>query len=151
MRVIKSSFRFPPARPGSPLTRQKAPVMNSAERFYLDRRLSRRHTIKAALRVRVWKSPAAEERAESINLSSRGILFATDAPFQKGEAIEILLDMPEEITGEPPTAWRCTGSVVRVEPVDSPEGKLGVGVRFDCYEISRPPASSSPKHPTRTP
>jgi hypothetical protein len=33
---------------------------------------------------------------------------------------------------------------VRVEPVDSPIGKLGVGVRFDCYEVSRSEAAGSP-------
>ena len=70
-------------------------------------------------------------------MSERGIFFATDEMFQKGEAIEILLKMPEEITGEPSTEWRCTGLVVRVQPVDSPKGRLGVGVRFDCYEVSR--------------
>jgi hypothetical protein len=43
--------------------------------------------------------------------------------------------MPEEISGNPATEWRCTGHVVRVEPVDTPRGKLGVGVQFDCYEI----------------
>jgi Tfp pilus assembly protein PilZ len=108
-----------------------------ADRFLPDRRMSQRHDVKTALRVRMWKSPLPEQRAESINLSERGLLFATDIPFQKGEAIEILLKMPEEITGEPTTEWRCTGLVVRVQPVNSPKGKLGVGVRFDCYEVSR--------------
>lgn len=113
----------------------------ASDRFYSDRRLSRRHDLKAALRVRIWKSPLPEQLAESINLSERGILFVTDAAFQKGEAIEIFLNMPEEITGEPATEWRCTGLVVRVQPVDSPQGKLSVGVRFDCYEVSRSPSS----------
>jgi hypothetical protein len=54
-----------------------------------------------------------------------------------GSAVEILLKMPEEISGNPATEWRCTGHVVRVEPVDTPQGKLGVGVQFDCYEILR--------------
>jgi PilZ domain len=109
----------------------------SKKRFLPDRRLSQRHNVKMALRVRLWKSSTPEHRAESVNLSQRGMLFATDELFQKGDAIEILLKMPEEITGEPTTEWRCTGLVVRVEPVDSPKGKLAVGVRFDCYEVSR--------------
>jgi Tfp pilus assembly protein PilZ len=121
-----------------------------ADRFRSDRRLSRRHNLKTALRVRIWKSLLPEQHAESINVSDRGILFATDARFQKGEAIEILLEMPEEITGEPTTEWRCTGLVVRVQPVSSPNGKLGVGVRFDCYEVSRVPVTAelepSPPH-----
>jgi Tfp pilus assembly protein PilZ len=72
-----------------------------------------------------------------VNLSQRGIFFVTNSQFQEGEAVEILLKMPEAITGEPPTEWRCTGLVTRVEPVDSQIGKFGVGVRFDCYEVAR--------------
>jgi hypothetical protein len=45
--------------------------------------------------------------------------------------------MPEEITGEATTEWLCTGHVVRVNPVHSSPGKLGVGVQFDCYQILR--------------
>jgi Tfp pilus assembly protein PilZ len=99
--------------------------------------MTQRYNIKTALRVRIWKSPIPEQRAESINLSERGIFFVTDARLQEGETIEILLKMPEEITGERPTEWRFTGLVVRLQPIDSPKGKLGVGVRFDCYEASR--------------
>lgn len=103
--------------------------------FQRDRRNARRHDIKTALRVRIWKSQIPEQRAECINLSERGVFFATDTQLRTGEAIQILLKMPREITGVPPTEWRCTGFVVHVEPVDSRKGKLGVGVRFDCYEI----------------
>ncbi len=103
----------------------------------LNRRLSRRLCLKTPLRVRIWKSAAAEERAESLNLSQNGVYFATNSVIREGETLEILLNMPEEITDEPSTEWRCTGHVVRVEPVDSTKGKLGVGVQFDCYEVSR--------------
>lgn len=102
-----------------------------------ERRISRRLQFKTALRVRVWKSDWHEQRAESENLSERGAYFAIDGPMVIGSAVEILLKMPEEISGNPATEWRCTGHVVRVEPVDTPQGKLGVGVQFDCYEILR--------------
>ncbi|HTQ62088.1 MAG TPA: PilZ domain-containing protein [Candidatus Solibacter sp.] len=102
-----------------------------------DRRGSRRFSFRTPLRVRIWKSTVPEERAESMNLSQNGVFFATDAPIREGETVEILLKMPEEITAEPTTEWRCTGHVVRVEKVDSTRGRLGVGVQFDCYEVSR--------------
>ena len=102
-----------------------------------DRRLSRRLCFKTPLRVRIWKSTAPEQRAESLNLSQDGIFFATDSLIREGETVEILLKMPEEITDEPTTEWRCTGHVVRIERVDSSRGKIGVGVQFDCYEVSR--------------
>lgn len=105
--------------------------------FSRDRRFSQRHNVKTALRVRVWKSGLPEERAESVNLSQRGIFFASSSQLAEGEVVEILLKMPEEITGQPTTEWRCTGQVVRVEPADSFQGKFGVGVQFYCYEASR--------------
>ncbi len=108
------------------------------EKLDRDRRLSRRHSLRAPLRVRLRKSDIAERRAESENLSQRGVFFATDLPLSKGAALDLLVEMPEEITGVPPAQWLCTGHVVRVVPMDSPSGKNGVGVQFDFYEVSRP-------------
>lgn len=102
-----------------------------------DRRLSVRHEIKTPLRIRLWKSAAPEKRSESLNLSECGILFATDSPMPIGTVVEVLLKMPEEITGERTTEWLCSGHVVRINPIDSPRGKLAVGVQFDCYQIAR--------------
>jgi hypothetical protein len=107
------------------------------EVYESDRRNSRRIQFKTALRLRVWKSGSAERRLESENLSEHGTLFSSDSPMAIGTAVEILLKMPEEITGKPTTEWRCTGHVVRLQPVDSSRSQLGVGVQFDCYEILR--------------
>ncbi len=71
-----------------------------------DRRLSCRFSFRTPLRVRARKPAASEERAESLNLSQTGVFFATDSPIRKGETVEILLKMPEEITAEPTTEWR---------------------------------------------
>lgn len=105
--------------------------------FRKDRRLAGRYDVKTPLRVRIWKSRAPELEAESVNLSQRGIYFATDSTLREGEAVEIFFNMPEEIIGEPTSEWRCTGHVVRVERKEEPSGKLGVGVQFDCYEVSK--------------
>jgi hypothetical protein len=108
-----------------------------------DRRLTRRLSFKTPMRVRIWKSNEPEHREESLNLSQSGVYFATDSPIREGETVEILLKMPEELTNEPTTEWRCTGHVVRVRRVDSSRGTLGVGVQFDCYEVSRAEISPS--------
>jgi hypothetical protein len=113
-------------------------VNRSIENLVPDRRSSLRHKVKTALRVRGWKSPRPEHRAESIGVSLRGIYFATKSVLCEGEIVEILLKMPEEVSGEQTTEWRCTGHVVRFEPLDPREGKLGVGVQFYCYDVSRP-------------
>lgn len=102
-----------------------------------DRRLAGRYRVRTPLRVRLWKSAVPECAGESVNLSQRGIYFETDEPIRAGETVEVLFYMPEEIVGEPESEWRCTGHVVRVEDLEGPGGKQGVGVQFDCYEISR--------------
>jgi hypothetical protein len=56
---------------------------------------------------------------------------------RRAKPLELLLNMPEEVSGEPDTEWRYTGHVLRVDGVDSPGGIFGVGVQFDCYEVSR--------------
>jgi len=97
--------------------------------------LSSATTSGALFGVRVWKSGLPEERAESLNLSRLGIFFASRSRIAEGEVVGVLLKMPEEITGQPTTEWRCTGQVVRVEAADSLKGKFGVGVQFCCYVI----------------
>jgi hypothetical protein len=106
-------------------------------RYQTDRRLADRYKVKTPLRVRLWKSAVPECTAESVDLSQRGIYFATNSEMRKGETVEVFFKMPEEIVGEPPVEWRCTGHVVRVEEIKAPSGKLGVGMQFDCYEVSR--------------
>ncbi len=108
-----------------------------------DRRVSARHNFRLPLRVRILKSAIAEQRTESVNLSERGIYFPTNSPLRVGNAVQVLLKMPEEITGEPTNEWLCSGHVVRIESFDSPRGRLGVGVQFDCYEVSRQPERAS--------
>lgn len=105
--------------------------------FRKDRRLAGRYDVKKPLRVRLWKSALPEHPAESVNVSQRGIYFATDWPLRQGETVEVFFDMPEELIGEPASEWRCTGHVVRVEAIDNTDGKYGVGVQFDCYEVSK--------------
>jgi hypothetical protein len=89
------------------------------------------------LRIRIWKSAEPEANEESVNLSQNGDFYATNSPIREGETVEILLNMPEEITAEPSIEWLCTGHVVRVERVATSRGTMGVGVQFDCYEVSR--------------
>jgi Tfp pilus assembly protein PilZ len=107
-----------------------------------ERRISRRLQLKTPLRVRVWKSGPAERSAESIDLSQKGAFFVTDAPIAIGSAIEILLKMPEEVSGKPSSEWRCSGRVVHLQSVDTPQGKFGVGIEFDYYEILRSKAAA---------
>jgi len=102
-----------------------------------DRRTSAREKLKTPIRVHIWKSAIPEELGESENLSENGILFTTDLIIPVGAVLEILLNMPEMISGQPTKEWLYSGHVVRVEPSASPRGHFGVGVQFDCYQAPR--------------
>jgi hypothetical protein len=110
---------------------------HSASKSDIDRRTARRHNLRTPLRIRVRRSELGEHKAESENLSQRGVFFTTDLPLTKGAALDLLLDMPEEVTGVPSAQWLCTGHVVRVTLTEHLEGKRGIGVQFDYYEPSR--------------
>jgi hypothetical protein len=87
------------------------------------------------VRVRIPKSSAPEQWAESLNVSPRGICFATDLSLQKGAAVYLTFEMPEEVSQKPVSEWRSTGHVVHVEPSSPPQGAICVGVAFDCYQV----------------
>ena len=110
-----------------------------------EKRVSHRYPLKATMRLRVRKSGQTEWSVESDNLSETGTFFSMDAPLVIGSAVEILLVMPQEISGKPTTEWRCAGHVVRFQPGDTAGGELGVGVEFDYYEILRSKAPIPPK------
>jgi hypothetical protein len=76
------------------------------------------------------------------DLSARGAFFFTDAPLQVGGEIEITLRMPSEITLGDSMPVRCRGRILRVvrpSPTSSDgataaQTRIGVAVRFECYE-----------------
>ena len=110
-----------------------------------EKRVSHRYPLKATMRLHVRKSGQTEWSVESDNLSETGTFFSADAPLVIGSAVEILLVMPQEISGKPTTEWRCAVHVVRFQPGDTAGGELGVGVEFDYYEILRSKAPIPPK------
>src|SRR6266478_3481947 len=103
-----------------------------------ERRLAERFALKILLRVRIAKATALDHTAESLNISTRGIYFATDLPLSKGTPVHLVFEMPEAVTHKPASEWRCTGHVVHVQPNSSPLGAIYAGVRFDCYEVLPP-------------
>ena len=100
-----------------------------------ERRIAERFGLKIPLRVRIAKSATLEHTAESLNVSTRGISFATDLALCKGTPVHLAFEMPEEVTHKPASEWLCTGHVVHVQPNSSPQGATCVGVGFDCYEV----------------
>jgi hypothetical protein len=108
-----------------------------------DRRGTDRLRLRILMSLHLWKSTVPSEKVESVNLSENGVYFTTDCVLHEGEIVELFLSMPEELTGAPAAIWQCTGHVAHVHPTGSPRGILGVGVQFDCYEISLIPKTIS--------
>src|ERR1700682_1668883 len=98
-------------------------------------RSSQRHTLKIPLSLRAWGAAGPGQRAESVDLSARGVLMETDADLDIGAFVEVRLRFPEEITGQPSMEWRCKGRVVRTACRDLPKGRPRVGLHFDWLGV----------------
>ena len=106
-----------------------------------DRRLTRRYEASVPLKFRLWKSAMPEVPGESLNISESGIYFVTHGMVAEGETVEVRFEMPEAVVGEPATEWLCTGQVFRLHRIGVVW--LGVGVRFECYEVSKPQGTTT--------
>jgi hypothetical protein len=67
---------------------------------------------------------------ETVNISAQGVYFVTDSPPLAGALLQLVVVMPQEITGKPPAEYCFTGKVVRVQPIRSAQGRWGVAVQF---------------------
>lgn len=102
-----------------------------------DRRENQRFDVRVPLRFQpLVNPPAGNLRAESINLSPRGIYFASDYPLRVGAQIEMHMRMPREVSGQPKDDVHCTGRVVHIEPDTFLGGKAGVGVHIERFEAA---------------
>jgi len=100
-----------------------------------ERRTATRLSLRIPLRFRsLSNSTSPEQRAETVNISQRGVFFTTAFPLTKGTPIEMLLKMPSELTGKAPAEVRCTAHVIHVQPDRSGDGKAGVGVVIERYQ-----------------
>ena len=107
----------------------------------LDRRLTHRHSLRIPVRLRDWGSSSPDRSGESIDISERGALVRTDLPLRAGALIDLWLKLPEEITGQPTTEWRCKGRVVRINDTPSLSYPSSVGVHFEWLDVLRSPTS----------
>jgi hypothetical protein len=103
-----------------------------------ERRSSRRFSLNLPLKVRApGETTPAEQRAETRDVSFRGLYFFIEGRYETGMSIEFILTLPKEITLAGDVHIRCFGQVVRVEPQN---GHRGVAARIDRYEFLPAPA-----------
>jgi PilZ domain len=100
-------------------------------------RIERRQTQRFSFQLPVSVRLAGTERegyGYTQDLSGRGVLFYTEFPLAEGDAVELTLQMPSEITLAEAMRVRCIGKVTRIIP---PAGGTasGVAVHFERYEF----------------
>jgi hypothetical protein len=105
----------------------------------LERRAAQRFEVHLPVAVKPIEG-AGEGQGFVQDLSARGVFFYTDFPLAEGQAVELTLVMPSEITLAESMPVRCRGRVLRLSTISGAE-KTGVAVHLEGYEYL-PEASS---------
>jgi DNA-binding CsgD family transcriptional regulator len=103
----------------------------------MERRAKRRFRMNLPVRVS-WaatKSGNGEVHTESENISSRGVYFFLPTDIEKGSWVELLLDMPHEITLDEPVRLRCQARVLRTEIKQG--NRVGVAAEIEFYQLAQ--------------
>ena len=101
-----------------------------------ERRRRRRHSLKIPLRLCMWGSSSPNRDAKSVDISAEGALLETDLLLRVGAILDLRIELPEEITGQPTTEWRCKSRVIHVGLGSLPSHPARVGVHFDSLDLS---------------
>ena len=100
-----------------------------------ERRITPRFKLHTALSFHRMEAPSdGEQQTKAINISSRGVYFATSLVMLVGEAVEVLLEIPKRVTGAKAIVRRFTGRVTHIESRDMPAGISAIGVELLYYE-----------------
>jgi hypothetical protein len=129
----------------------------STDPVHFERRAAQRFGFQISVGIRL---PGADRAGHGFtqDLSGRGAFLYTDLPAKEGDAVELTLLMPGEITLTENMRVRCRGKVTRVLPV---EQKCGLAVHLEGYEFlpeaesasqtsaAFPPISSASSQPAK--
>lgn len=119
-----------------------SPTVGAAEQIRIERRSGHRFE-QYQVPVQLSTSDGQSGNGFTLNLSSRGALVRTDFALSEGQAIEIVLAMPAEITMAEALSVRCRARVLRVQPSDG-HSKATAALRIEHYEFL--PREVTPVH-----
>lgn len=105
----------------------------STDQSHLERRAAQRFGYHVPVSVRAVTAPGVGHGVIQ-NLSARGAFFYTDFTLSAGDAVELTLVMPSEITLAENMRVRCRGKVMRVVPPLSGT-TFEVAVHLQGYEF----------------
>ena len=98
-----------------------------------DRREARRFTMSLPMRVLARDAHSAELKAQTRDVSYRGLYFLSEARFEVGNEIEFVLTLPQHISRNGEVDIRCHGQVIRVETASN--GNRGIAAKIERYEF----------------
>ena len=104
----------------------------STGQVHVERRAAQRFDVHLPVTVRLSEG-GTEGQGFTQDLSGRGVFFYTDFPLSEGEAVELTLVMPSEITLGNSMPVRCRGKVMRIARMGA-GSKTGVAVHLEGYE-----------------
>jgi hypothetical protein len=100
-----------------------------------ERRNNPRVDTRVELQYRALGTPELPlQRAESENISQRGIFFMTDDPPKVGTLLEISLQMPPELGVQLGGEVRCLARVVRIQHESAESERSGIGLHIEQFE-----------------
>lgn len=105
----------------------------STDPLRIERRKTQRFSFNLPVSVRLAGSDH-EGYGYTQDLSGRGALFYTELPLAEGDAVELTLQMPSEITLAEVMRVRCVCKVMRITPPAGGTAR-GVAVHFERYEF----------------
>jgi hypothetical protein len=117
--------------------------------FVVEQRKTRRYDLRLPLEVIRTGTSRVSFAGETKNISSGGVLFASEILTPVGEPIEYLISLP----GGPTTVrLHCMGKVLRHE-ADKPSGEVRgrrttLAVTLERYEFQRPKSARDSRKPT---
>jgi len=98
-----------------------------------ERRITPRFKLHTRLSFhRIGSLSEGEQQARSINISTRGVLFATNLAMSVGETVEVVLEIPKRVSGMNANIHRFTGRVAHIE--STKVGTSFIGVQLLYYE-----------------
>lgn len=104
-----------------------------------DRREARRFSMSLPMRVLPREARSKELRANTRDVSYRGLYFLSEAKFDVGTPIDFVLTLPQRVSTSGEVDIRCSGQVVRIEV--GTNGTMGVAAKIERYEFL--PASAN--------
>ena len=100
-----------------------------------ERRSVPRYNLRIVLRLRVigLAREPADETTESLDISHRGVSFATHTRFKVGAPIQVSVRIPREVTGTDTMEERCSGRIVHAQNGFHGDGLIRYGVVFEEF------------------